>query len=104
MRPWKSSKALGELNDEKIDIIDWSEDPAEFVAQALNSILYYGQKVLIDAGFSAGGALIANIAPAVISVITAIIALRIIDRISRRNASVLVSPRRPIATSKSLAS
>ncbi len=27
---------MRELNDEKIDIIDWSEDPAEFVAQALS--------------------------------------------------------------------
>lgn len=55
----------------------------------INSILYYGQRVLIDAGFSTGGALIANIAPAVISVITAIIALRIIDHISRRKTFLL---------------
>ena len=27
---------MHELNEEKIDIIDWSEDPAEFVAQALS--------------------------------------------------------------------
>ena len=27
---------MRELNEEKIDIIDWSEDPAEFVAQALS--------------------------------------------------------------------
>lgn len=27
---------MHELNDEKIDIIDWSEDPGEFVAQALS--------------------------------------------------------------------
>ncbi|MCL2784076.1 MAG: transcription termination factor NusA [Propionibacteriaceae bacterium] len=27
---------MNELNGEKIDIIDWSEDPAEFVAQALS--------------------------------------------------------------------
>ena len=27
---------MRELNDEKIDIIDWSADPAEFVAQALS--------------------------------------------------------------------
>lgn len=50
----------------------------------INSILYYGQKVLIDAGFSASGALVANIAPAVIAVVTAIIALRMMDHFSRR--------------------
>lgn len=55
----------------------------------INSILYYGQKVLIDSGFSAGGALIANIAPAVISVITAIIALRMMDRFSRRKTFLM---------------
>ncbi|MFX4271160.1 transcription termination factor NusA [Propionibacteriaceae bacterium Y1685] len=27
---------MHELNEEKIDIVDWSEDPAEFVAQALS--------------------------------------------------------------------
>ncbi|WP_420175632.1 transcription termination factor NusA [Luteococcus sp. OSA5] len=27
---------MRELNEEKIDIIDWSEDPAEFIAQALS--------------------------------------------------------------------
>ena len=55
----------------------------------INSILYYGQKVLIDAGFSAGGALVANIAPAVISVVTAIIALRMMDTFSRRRTFLL---------------
>jgi hypothetical protein len=37
------------------------------VAQQLtgiNSIMYYGQSVLIEAGFDSGAALIANIAPA----------------------------------------
>ena len=29
-------RVVAELNDEKIDIIKWSEDPAEFVANALN--------------------------------------------------------------------
>src|SRR5699024_10027555 len=50
----------------------------------INSILYYGQVVLTDAGFSRDAALIANIAPGVISVITAIIALQMMDRFSRR--------------------
>lgn len=50
----------------------------------INSILYYGEKVLEEAGFSTGAALIANIAPATISVITAIIALQMMDRFSRR--------------------
>ena len=27
---------MHELNDEKIDIVDWSEDPAEFVGNALS--------------------------------------------------------------------
>lgn len=55
----------------------------------INSILYYGQIVLTEAGFSSGGALIANIAPAVISVVTAIIALRMMDRFSRRKTFIL---------------
>ncbi|CAM2792023.1 sugar porter family MFS transporter [Actinomyces slackii] len=50
----------------------------------INSILYYGERVLEEAGFGRGGALIANIAPAAISVITAIIALQMMDRFSRR--------------------
>jgi sugar porter (SP) family MFS transporter len=55
----------------------------------INSILYYGQTVLTEAGFSASAALIANVAPGVISVVTAIVALRMIDRISRRKTFVL---------------
>lgn len=50
----------------------------------INSILYYGSDVLEEAGFGTGGALIANIAPAAISVITALIALQMMDRVSRR--------------------
>jgi len=50
----------------------------------INSILYYGEKVLEQSGFSRNGALIANIAPATISVIAAIIALQMMDRFSRR--------------------
>ncbi|RLP11476.1 sugar porter family MFS transporter [Propionibacterium australiense] len=50
----------------------------------INSILYYGERVLEESGFSTGAALIANIAPATISVIAAIIALQMMDRFSRR--------------------
>ncbi|WP_430408172.1 sugar porter family MFS transporter [Glutamicibacter halophytocola] len=50
----------------------------------INSILYYGQVVLTDAGFSSSAALIANIAPGIISVIGAVIALKMMDRVSRR--------------------
>jgi major inositol transporter-like SP family MFS transporter len=55
----------------------------------INSILYYGQTVLKQAGFSANAALIANIAPGVISVIGAIIALRMMDHVSRRRTFIL---------------
>lgn len=57
------------------------------VAQQLtgiNSIMYYGQIVLIEAGFSESAALIANIAPGVIAVIGAVIALWMMDRVNRR--------------------
>src|SRR5690606_40206368 len=47
----------------------------------INSILYYGEKVLHESGFSHGGALIANIAPAAISVVAAIVALQVMDRV-----------------------
>ncbi|MGO4957519.1 transcription termination factor NusA [Luteococcus sp. Sow4_B9] len=39
---------MRELNEEKIDIIDWSEDPAEFVAQAL-SPAKVSQVTVVDA-------------------------------------------------------
>jgi N utilization substance protein A len=32
----RSQAVANELHGEKIDIVDWSEDPAEFVAQALS--------------------------------------------------------------------
>lgn len=57
------------------------------VAQQLtgiNSIMYYGQIVLIEAGFTESAALIANIAPGVIAVIGAFIALWMMDRVNRR--------------------
>lgn len=55
----------------------------------INSILYYGQIVLIQAGFKSNAALIASIAPAGISVIGAIIALRMMDRFSRRKTFII---------------
>ncbi|MDN4640806.1 sugar porter family MFS transporter [Agreia sp. PsM10] len=57
------------------------------VAQQLtgiNSIMYYGQSVLTEAGFDQGSALVANIAPGVISVIGGIIGLNLMQRINRR--------------------
>jgi major inositol transporter-like SP family MFS transporter len=62
------------------------------VAQQLtgiNSIMYYGQSVLVEAGFSSSGALIANIAPGVIAVVGGLIALRNMERIDRRKTLLL---------------
>ncbi|MCH6471408.1 sugar porter family MFS transporter [Sinomonas terrae] len=61
------------------------------VAQQLtgiNSIMYYGQTVLTESGFSKDGALIANVAPGVIAVIGGIIALRMMDRLDRRKTFI----------------
>ncbi|WP_138444554.1 sugar porter family MFS transporter [Sinomonas susongensis] len=61
------------------------------VAQQLtgiNSIMYYGQTVLTESGFSKDGALIANIAPGVIAVIGGLIALRMMDRLDRRKTFI----------------
>lgn len=55
----------------------------------INSIMYYGQRILIDAGFGANAALIANIAPGILAVVGGIIALRNMDRIDRRKTFVL---------------
>jgi MFS transporter, SP family, major inositol transporter len=57
------------------------------VAQQLtgiNAIMYYGQSVLTEAGFSASTAIIVNIGPGIIAVIGALIALRMMDRFPRR--------------------
>jgi sugar porter (SP) family MFS transporter len=57
------------------------------VAQQLtgiNSIMYYGQSVLVEAGFSSSGALVANIAPGVIAVVGGLIALRLMRTMNRR--------------------
>jgi major inositol transporter-like SP family MFS transporter len=50
----------------------------------INSIMYYGQRVLIESGFGEGGAMIANVAPGVFSVIGGVIALYNMDRLDRR--------------------
>ncbi len=63
------------------------------VAQQLtgiNSIMYYGQSVLVEAGFDSSGALIANIAPpGVIAVVGGVIALTLMQRINRRTTLLL---------------
>jgi len=62
------------------------------VAQQLtgiNSIMYYGQTVLVEAGFDEHAALIANIAPGVIAVIGGFIALWMMDRVNRRTTLVI---------------
>lgn len=62
------------------------------VAQQLtgiNSIMYYGQTVLIESGFQASAALIANIAPGVIAVVGGWIALANMERIDRRTTLIL---------------
>jgi major inositol transporter-like SP family MFS transporter len=51
--------------------------------------MYYGQSILGEAGFSSSAALIANIAPGIIAVVGALIALRIMDTFSRRRTFVL---------------
>ena len=46
----------------------------------INSIMYYGIKVLKEAGFDEGSALIANIAPGAIAVVGSIFSLRMMER------------------------
>ncbi|HWT32447.1 MAG TPA: sugar porter family MFS transporter [Microbacterium sp.] len=55
----------------------------------INSIMYYGQQVLTESGFSSSAALIANIAPGIIAVIGGIIAVSIMDHFSRRKTFLL---------------
>ncbi len=50
----------------------------------INSIMYYGQRVLIQAGFTADAALFANISAGVFSVLGGVIALYNMDRLNRR--------------------
>ncbi|MBF4459672.1 sugar porter family MFS transporter [Pseudoclavibacter sp. VKM Ac-2867] len=62
------------------------------VAQQLtgiNSIMYYGQIVLIESGFDSSAALIANIAPGIIAVVGAFIALSYMDRFDRRKTFII---------------
>lgn len=62
------------------------------VAQQLtgiNSIMYYGQSVLVEAGFDSGAALIANIAPGAIAVVGGVIALSMMQRVNRRTTLLL---------------
>lgn len=55
----------------------------------INSIMYFGSQVLEQSGFSQNAALIANVAPGVIAVIGAIIALQMMDRIDRRKTFII---------------
>jgi major inositol transporter-like SP family MFS transporter len=62
------------------------------VAQQLtgiNSIMYYGQSVLKEAGFDHDSALVANIAPGVIAVVGGLIGLRLMQRMNRRTTLLL---------------
>ncbi|MGO3886813.1 MAG: MFS transporter, partial [Mycetocola sp.] len=55
----------------------------------INSIMYYGQIVLIESGFEANAALIANIAPGIIAVVGGLIALWMMEKINRRTTLLL---------------
>lgn len=55
----------------------------------INSIMYYGQAILIDSGFQENAALIATIAPGVIGVIGALVALRMMERVDRRTMMLI---------------
>jgi sugar porter (SP) family MFS transporter len=62
------------------------------VAQQLtgiNSIMYYGQSVLKEAGFESNAALIANIAPGVIAVASSITALWLAQHMNRRTTLII---------------
>ncbi|MGO2860360.1 MAG: MFS transporter, partial [Brevibacterium sp.] len=54
----------------------------------INSIMYYGQIVLIESGFAANAALIANIAPGVVAVLGGVFALYMMDRVDRRTTFI----------------
>lgn len=62
------------------------------VAQQLtgiNAIMYYGQTILVEAGFDEHAALIANVAPGVIAVLGGLVALAMVDRIDRRRTFLI---------------
>ncbi|WP_116201523.1 sugar porter family MFS transporter [Amycolatopsis circi] len=50
----------------------------------VNSIMYYGTQILTDAGFSANGALTANIANGVISVLATFVGIYLLGKVNRR--------------------
>jgi MFS family permease len=50
----------------------------------INTIVYYGQTVLTESGFSASAALVANVVPGVIGVVGSIVSLRMMERVNRR--------------------
>ncbi|MEU9823274.1 sugar porter family MFS transporter [Pseudonocardia alni] len=53
------------------------------------TIMYYGQRVLIEAGFPGDSALIANVTMGVASVVGGVIALRNMDRLDRRTTFLI---------------
>ncbi|MFD2758175.1 sugar porter family MFS transporter [Gulosibacter faecalis] len=55
----------------------------------INSIMYFGQTVLVESGFDESAALIANIAPGVIAVVGGLIALAMMDRLDRRKTFII---------------
>src|SRR5699024_8231469 len=50
----------------------------------INSIMYYGTEILIDAGFETGAALIANISNGTISVIAVVVGMWLLGRVGRK--------------------
>lgn len=54
----------------------------------INSIMYYGQIVLIQSGFAENAALLANIAPGVVAVLGGLFALYMMDRVDRRTTFI----------------
>ena len=54
----------------------------------INSMMYYGQVILTESGFESQAALIANIAPGVIGVVGAFIALWMMERVNRRTVVI----------------
>ena len=54
----------------------------------INSIMYFGSQVLEESGFSQNAALIANVAPGIIAVVGAVIALQMMDRFDRRKTFI----------------
>ena len=50
----------------------------------INTIVYYGQTVLVEAGFDESAALIANVVPGAIGVIGSIVSIYMMDRVNRR--------------------